>query len=163
LSPPLSSGVTISGNIDFNISCDESQTTLNAGMRMIVYRWSVKVGGIVSIILTSADTAECDNTRLAIAAAAPTSTVMDVGDRLVFKVEITNVGGAWGGNSVRTVTLKGDAASGSLGDTFANFADTLSFSADSNNGRAIVSELRLPEFLPRGVALLRRREEEVAR
>jgi len=143
-SPPLSSGVTISGNIDFNISCTESDVALNAGMRMIVYRWSVKVGGIVSTIITSADTVECANTRLAIAAAAPTSTVMDVGDRLVFKVEIRNVGGAWGGNSALSVTLKLDAASGSLGDTFANFANTLSFSADSNNGRAMISERRAP-------------------
>lgn len=142
--PPLSSGVTISGNIDFNISCDESAVALNAGMRMTVYRWSVKVGGIVSTILTSANTAECNNTRLAIAAAAPASTVMAVGDRLIFKVEITNVGGAWGGNSARTATLKINAASGSLGDTFANFADTLSFAADSNNGRAVISELRAP-------------------
>jgi len=69
---------------------------------------------------------------------------MDVGDRLVFKVEITNVGGAWGGDSVRTVTMSYNAASGVLGDTFANFADTLAFSADSNNGRAVISERRAP-------------------
>jgi len=140
-SPPLSAGVTISGNIDFNITCSESATATNAGMRMIVYRWSVKVGGVVSTIITSANTAECNGTRLAIAAAAPTSTVMDAGDRLVFLVEVTNVGGAWGGNSTRTVTMQADAASGSTGDTFANFANTLSFAADINNGRALVSRV----------------------
>ena len=162
---PLSAGVTISGNIDFNISCTESNNALNAGMRVIVYRWSKLLGGINATILTSASTGECDNTRLAIAAAAPTSTVMAVGDRLAFRVEITNVGGAWGGNSARTVTLKIEAASGSLGDTFANFADTISFSADSNNGRAMVSESR--ESNPFGFAFVPaawlRREEVLAR
>ena len=137
---PLSSGVTISGNIDFNISCNESATALNAGMRMTVYRWSALIGGIDATIITSANTTECNNTRLAIAAAAPTSTTLAAGDRLVFLVEVRNVGGAWGGNGSRTATLIVNAASGSLGDTFANFTETISFASDSNNGRTIISK-----------------------
>lgn len=143
-SPPLSTGLTISGNIDFNISCSESNAALNAGMRMIVYRWSVQVGGVVSTIITSADTTECSSgpvQRRAIAAAALTSTVMEAGDRLVFQVEVRNVGGSWGGNGSYTSTLQFNAAAGSTGDTFANFANTISFAADTNNGRAVVSRL----------------------
>lgn len=141
-SPPLSSGLTLSGNIDFNITCTESATATNAAMRMIVKRWDALYGGPVSTILTSADTLECGaagctSNRCAIAAAAPTSTTLNTGDRLMFIVEIRNVGGGWGGNGSRTVTLQIDAASGSAGDTFANFADTISFSADSNNAPAI--------------------------
>lgn len=135
-SDPLASGVTISGNIDFNISCSESSSALNAGMRMIVKRWNARTGGIAETVITSADTAECSGTRLAIAAAAPASTVFSAGDRLFFILEIRNVGGAWGGNSSRTVTMSLDAASGSTGDTFANFADTLTFSSDTNNNPA---------------------------
>lgn len=130
---PLSSGVTISGNIDFNISCSESATQLNAGMRIIVKRWDTRDGGIKETVITSADTLECNDTRRAIAAAAPTSTVFNAGDRLLFFVEVRNVGGGWGGNGSRTVALKMEGPDGTLGDTFANFADTLSFAADTNN------------------------------
>ncbi len=42
-----------------------------------------------------------------------------------------------GGN---TLTWDYDAT----GDTFANFANTLSFAADTNNGRAVISKRRTP-------------------
>lgn len=146
-SAPLSADVTISGNIDFNISCSESNASLNAGMRVLVYRWKASLGGISEQTMTSADTAECNDSRLAIAAAAPTSVAFKAGDRLAFKIEIRNVGGSWGGNSSRTVTLKINAAATVLGDSFANFADTLSFGADVNNGRAIISWIPFPVLL----------------
>jgi len=135
-SDPLAAGLTLAGNIDFSVTCSESSTTLNAGMRMIVKRWSASTGGIAETLMTGADSAECNGARLAVAAAAPTSTVFNSGDRLVLIVEIRNVGGGWGGNSSRTVTLSLDAASGATGDTFVNLADTLSFASDTNNAPA---------------------------
>lgn len=50
-----------------------------------------------------------------IAAAAPTSTAMAAGDRIVFVVEIRNVGGGWGGNGARSVELHYDGAAASDG------------------------------------------------
>ena len=132
-SPPLSSGLTLSGNIDFNCSCAESNNALNSGCRFIVKRWDASDGGIKETVMTSADTTECAGARIAIAAAAPTSTVFNTGDRVALIVEVRNVGGGWGGNGSRTTTLSYNAGSGSFGDTFVNFADTLSFAADTNN------------------------------
>jgi len=137
-SRPISSPVTISGNIDFQAGCNESSAALNAGYGVVLYKWSAREGGIVSTIMTSADSTECAGANIAIAAAAPTSTAMAVGDRIVFVYEIRNVGGAWGGNSTLTFSFVYGAATTVYGDTWANFADTISFSAETDNGRAII-------------------------
>jgi len=134
-SAPLSSGLTLSGNVDFNITCSESNNALNAGIRVSVYRWDVSTGGNRELVI-SGDTTECAGSRIAIAAAAPSSTVFNTGDRLWFVIEVINVGGSWGGNSSRTATFSCGAASGSSGDSFANFADTLSFASETNNNPA---------------------------
>lgn len=138
ISPPISSAVTISGNINYQAGCAESATQLNAGFRFVVKRWSRTKGGIDATVHTSANSAECGGANLAIAAATPTSTAFAVGDRIVIEVEVTNVGGAWGGNSARTFSLVYDAGAGVYGDSFANFVDNVSFAADSNNARALV-------------------------
>lgn len=143
ITPPISSGVTISGNINYSIGCAESATAMNLGYRFVVYRWSVANGGIVSTIHTSAATTEC-GTSLAlrtVAAAAPTSTAMSVGDRIAFVVQLQGAGGGFGGNGTRTATVGWDGAAASVRDTFANFANTISFSADTNNARPIVGSL----------------------
>lgn len=151
--PPLSSGVTIASNIDYSLTGSESAIQLNSGGRFVLYRWSAATGGIVSTIMTSATTSEFGTSasRNAITAAAPTSTAMAVGDRIVIRVETMNVG-SFGGNSSRTWSIQTDAASGSTGDTFVNFGDTLSFSADSNNApaRALSALLRRPGLNPFG-------------
>jgi len=134
ISPPISSAFTLSGNIDYSAKCAESATQLNAGFRFRVYRWSVTAGGIVSTIHTSADSTECPTSAgtLTIAAAAPTSTPMSAGDRIVVEVEVRAIG-SWGGNSTRTFSLYYEGA-----NSFANFADSFTFSADGNNARARV-------------------------
>lgn len=138
ISPPLSAAVTISGNINYQAGCAESSTSTNAGFRFVVYRWSQATGGIdATPIHTSATSTECAGANIAIAAAAPTSTAMAIGDRLVFAVQVMNVG-TWGGNGTRTVSLVYGAATGVYGDSFANFVDTISFGADTNNARAVV-------------------------
>lgn len=134
VTPPISSGVTISGNINYSAGCRESATALNAGFHFVVYKWSAADNSIASIVHTSANTTECGTTAAlrTIAAAAPTSTAFSVGDRIVITVEVRNVGGAWGGNSTRTSSLLYDGAAASTGDAFANFVDNISFSADTS-------------------------------
>lgn len=139
ISPPLSAGVTISGNINYQGGCLESATAMNAGFRIVVYRWSRAKGGIDATIMTSAASAECTTAaNQAIAAAAPSSTVMAVGDRLVFEVQVLASGGTWGGNGSRTFRFDYDAGAGAQGDAFANFVDTISFATDTNNARAVI-------------------------
>lgn len=137
ISPPLSAAVTIAGNINYQAGCAESNASTNAGFRFAVYRWSQASGGIAATIHTSATSTECAGANIAIAAAAPTSTAMAIGDRLVFDVQVMNVG-TWGGNGSRTVSLVYGAATGVYGDSFANFVDTILFSTDTNNARAVV-------------------------
>jgi hypothetical protein len=141
VTPPIASGFTLSGNIDYSIGCRESATQMNAGVGMVVYRYSKAAGGIVSTIHTSASSTECPTTAglRTIAAAAPASTTLAAGDRIVFVVEIRNAGGGWGGNSSRTIELHYNGAAASAGDTFANFADNFSFNADTNDGRVILT------------------------
>ena len=147
ISPPISTAVTISSNINYSAGCSESQAATNAGLRFVVYRWSATKGGIDATIHTSADSAECGTSLglVTIAAAAPTSTAMAVNDRLVIEVQVRTVG-TWGGNSTRTFTLGYDGASASTSDTFANFVDSLSFSADTNNARALIFSRRWDPF-----------------
>ena len=149
ISPPISTAVTVSGNINYQAGCAEGGsggTSENAGFRFVVSRWSATKGGIDATIHTSADSAECGGANLAIAAATPTSTAMAVGDRIVIEVQVRNVGGGWGGNSSRTFSLVYDAGAGVYGDTFANFADTVSFSADTDNARALIFSRRWDPF-----------------
>jgi hypothetical protein len=137
---PLASAVTISGNINYQAGCSESNTSTNAGFRFVVYRWSRAVGGINATVMTSATSSECAGANIAIAAAAPTSTNFAAGDRIVIVVQAMNVG-TWGGNNSRTISLVYDAASGVYGDTFANFADTITFASDTNNARPVISTI----------------------
>lgn len=139
LTPPISAAVTISGNIDYQVGCSHSSPSLNDAVHFVVYRWSR--GGLTSIIQTSADRVECNSANAAIAAAAPTSTSMLVDDRIAFRVEVSNVGGAWGGDSSRTHTLSIEAGGTNLGATWANFADTITFAADSWKPSGYVSSL----------------------
>jgi hypothetical protein len=137
--PPLSAPWTPSGDIDYQAGCAESNTSTNAGFRFKVMRWNVATGGIEPTpIDTSSTSLECNGSNRAIAAAAPDSTpAFAVGDRIIIIVETMNVG-TWGGNNSRTVSLVYGAASGVYGDTFVNFADTISFASDTNNARARV-------------------------
>jgi hypothetical protein len=142
LSPSISSAVTVSGNINYQAYCKESQNGSNFGFRFVVKRWSAAIGGMDATVQTSAASTECSTGGgvIAIAAAAPTSTSFAVGDRIAIYVELVQASGTptWGGNSTRTFTLIYDGTSGANGDTFANFTESISFSADANSGHAIV-------------------------
>ncbi len=138
VSPPLASSVDLTGNYDYQGKCKESSTSTNAGFRFVVYRWSRTLGGIDLTLDTSSDSTECGTSagNKTIAAHAPScgsSCNLAVGDRIVVEVQVRNVGGSWGGNSSRTFTLYLEGA-----NSFAHFAQTLSFSSDSNNARALV-------------------------
>jgi hypothetical protein len=152
---PLSSAVTISSNINYSVGCAESAIQLNLGYRFVLYRWSRLTGGIVSTIHTSAATTECGTTLAlrTIAAAAPTSTSMQIGDRIVIEIEALAVGGGWGGNSARTATVGYDGAAAGTRDTFVNFVNTLAFGTDTANGRAVIAGLfdYIKESLTRGL------------
>lgn len=133
-SSPISSQVTISGNIDYRVYCKESVSGPNFGVRFVIYRWSVAKGGIVSTLQTSSGTSECPTTigLMNIAAAAPTSTTFQVGDRIVIIAEAYDAGG-WGADGVITHSLAFDGLTAATGDTWVNFVDNISFSADSAN------------------------------
>jgi hypothetical protein len=151
ITPPIGSAFTLSGNIDYSCGCAESATALNAGFRFQVLRWRDDWGGIDTAPHTSADTTECPTTAAlrTIAAAAPTSTNFEAGDRIILRTQVRTVG-AWGGNSARTFSLLFDGAAGSTGDCFANFVDTITFDADTNNARPVLSHSRFFREILRG-------------
>jgi hypothetical protein len=152
ITAPVSGSVAITGNVDYSFGCGQSNAGLNSGVRLIVYRWSVKAGGIVSIIDTSADSVECTGTGLTLrtiaAAAVDTTPTLDVGDRIVVDARLINIG-TWGGNSNRTFNFGYDGIAAGTGDAFVNFATpTAAFSADSNNARRVISLLWDALFKP---------------
>jgi hypothetical protein len=135
MSPPLSSAVTISGNIDYNFWAKESQNGMNASIEFTILRWSLHDQGIVSTVQVAGFGAEMSTSIAAaktIAAAAPTSTAFAAGDRIVITVEIVNPPAlTLNQNGTRTVTLAYDGTSGASGDSYVNFADTFTFSSDA--------------------------------
>lgn len=133
ITAPLSAGFTIAGNITVVMSGAESAVQLNGGGDMLIYKWDGRRGGITSLIFDSATTTEWAGTscgRIAIAAAAPTSTTVVTGDRLVFIPRNQNVG-TWNGNGVRTSTICYNGAAAGANELSAAFTETLTFSADS--------------------------------
>jgi hypothetical protein len=140
VSAPLSAGVTISGTITPNLWGKESATQCNCGARYEVLRWSVANGGIVSSLGVSTDGGLTEwGTGSAVRTAptlTPTSTAVVAGDRIVIAI-YNDDGNGVTENSGRNWTLDYDGAStGSDGDTYLSFTETISFSADSNNARA---------------------------
>ena len=138
ISPPLSATWTPSGNINYQAGCNESASQLNLGIRFVVRRWSIAIGGIAETVDTSATSTECSGANKAIAAAGPDATpAFAVGDRIVIEIHAMNTA-SWGANGIRTASIVYGAGVGVYGDTFANFVDTISFATDTNNSRAVV-------------------------
>jgi hypothetical protein len=141
-SPPLSSGVTISGTITPNIWGLESNAACNCGLRYEVLRWSVAAGGIVSSLGISTDDGVTEWTTSATVRTAPTlsptSTAFVTSDRIVIVLYNDDANGTTEASG-RTFTIHVAAATGVDGDTYLSFTETISFSADSNNARAIPS------------------------
>lgn len=141
--PPLSAGLTLQGNVDYKVGLAESAAQLNGGYDVVLYHWKASVGGVVATINDSVTSGEPTTsvTGITIASAALTTTTLAVGDRIMIVPRVQNVG-TWGGNSTRTITLTWDAAAGNAREAFVNFSDAtadLTFSADSNNARPLLS------------------------
>jgi hypothetical protein len=147
VSAPLASGVTISGVITPNLWGLESNVACNCGARYEVLRWSVSAGGIVSSLGISTDDGVTEwGTSAAVRTAptlTPTSTAFVTGDRIVIVI-YNDDGNGYTEASGRTWTFDFDGATGVNGDTYLSFTETISFSADSNNGwpRPLTSRVR---------------------
>jgi hypothetical protein len=153
LSPPLSSGVTISGTITPNLWGLESAAQCNCGARYEVLRWSVAAGGIVSSLGISTDDGLTEwGTGAAVRTAptlTPTSTAFAAGDRIVIVIYNDDGSGVKQGSG-RNWTLDYDAGTGVDGDTYLSFTETISFSADANNARPLPMSSRaiIPTLSP---------------
>lgn len=132
VSNPLSSGVTISGTVTFNIWALESQTAANATITAELLRLNSS-GNVQSVI------ADCllNRTELTISSAAqnwtrtPTSTALSAGERLGLRVYIDDGNGVTmaSGRTV-TISINGPTASAS-GDSYVTVTENLSFNAET--------------------------------
>lgn len=157
ISAPLSSGITISGTVTPNLWGLESAAQCNCGTRYEVLRWSVGRGGIVSSLGISADGGMTEwGTSAAVRTAptlTPTSTAFATGDRLLIVIYNDDGNGVTEASG-RNWTLDYDGAtSGSDGDSYLSFTETLAFSADSNNAPAqpFTSQLLVPDLLENAI------------
>lgn len=139
VSSPLASGVTIAGTITPNIWGFESAVQCNCAFRYEVLRWAVAEGGIVSSLGISTDDGATEWGTTADVRTAPTltptSTDFVTGDRIVIVIYNDD------GNGVTEASGQSwmfdfDDATGVDGDTYFSFTETITFSADSNTGRA---------------------------
>lgn len=158
ITPPLSSGVTIAGTITPHIYCTESNTNTRASFRYEILHWSKATGGFITSLGISGDSgmAECPTsagaaiTSLTLTPAdawscaanchGQTWNVFAAGDRIaiVFYLDDASTGNMVSG---RTFSLRYNYTSGSpnYAQTDMSFTETLSFAADSANGRPIGS------------------------
>ena len=149
-SPISTASVTVSSSITFNFWGLESSTSANSAYRVQVLRWSVASGGIVSSVGITTDNGTPEWTGSATEKTAPaltpTSTGFVAGDRIVIVVYNDDGNGVTETASSRTMTVDYDGATGVDGDTYVNFTENLTFSADSNNApaKAPLAFLRSP-------------------
>jgi hypothetical protein len=138
ISAPLSSGVTISGTITADLWGLESNDACNCGFRYEVLRWSKASGGIVSSLGISANDGATEwGTTAAqrLPTLTPTSTAFVTGDRIVIVI-YNDDGNAVTEATGYTWTLDYDYLQGNDGGSYFAFAETFTFTADSNNAPA---------------------------
>jgi len=136
ITAPLSASVTLSGSITPNLWGLESAAQCNCGLRYQVLRWSA-AGGIDASLGVTADSSLSEwGTSAAVRTApslAPPSTAFAAGDRIVIVIYNDDASGVTQASG-RNWTLDYDGpTTGSDGDTYLSFAETLSFAADTNN------------------------------
>jgi hypothetical protein len=132
-SPPLASGITLSGNISAQGSCREEHANANFGLRYTIYRWTSR-GAITSQVATLVSP-ECSTTAglVTLSAVTPTSTNFSAGDRILVFVQVENQGGTWGANSNRYIDFHYNGLASATGDSYVTFTEDFSFSASTNN------------------------------
>jgi hypothetical protein len=127
MSKPLKTAVTISGSITFNIWAHESNAAANATLRVVLKRVNAK-SEIVSTIIDSTYGTELGTATAAKNwSATPTSTSMEVGDRIVGFVGTTDATGLTMASG-HTVTMNYNATtSGGTGDSYFTTTESLGF------------------------------------
>ncbi len=137
ISPPLSAGVTISGTMTFNIWARESSMAANAGGRVHVLKWGGGDGNIAELTGSPfSDGIEFGfsgaNANFNWTGAATGNNVFLVGDRIIVRYAITNVG-VMGGGATCNLGYDGPTAAADGDSSFAT-TETLSFAAEENTG-----------------------------
>jgi len=138
ITSPLSAGVTIQADNGPNPWGFESSVACNCGSRWELLRWSVATGGMTSFG-TSPDNGTVEwSTTPGVPGQSnivKISTTFVPGDRIVIVI-YNDDGNAVTEASGYTWTLDYDGPTGVDGDTYVNFTETITFSADSNNAPA---------------------------
>lgn len=123
--------VTISGNITANVRGKESATTANAGAGLVIEHYdstgTTLLGTILSdrtIPSTITEYTTSDAAK-ALAAVAPTSTVMAAGDWIKVTLKVRNVGTMSHAAGETVTNTYSGPTSGAAGDTSVTFVDTI--------------------------------------
>lgn len=138
VSPPLSGTVTIAGNVSAVTSGVESSASLNSGVRVDLWKFDARRGGLTVRIWTGNSGENNSGSCLtkSITASDATDTAMAVGDRFIIMPFVIAAGGSWGGNGSRQAGL----CYGSTGNNEFSVSvnESVTFSAD--NGAASYQE-----------------------
>lgn len=136
LSPSIDGDYTISGSITFNIRCEESAMTTNAGVRAILERVGPD-GFIVSTIVDSAQGLEVDTAEAAQNwSVTPTSTSVTKGDRIRLRILVNSYAGTLATGDTFAVYVAGPTAN-ATGDTYITLTETIGFLTAAPSGSVI--------------------------
>lgn len=146
ISSPLTSGLTISGTVTFNVWALESALTANSTVSVSLFRYTA--GAELGTAFASAAFGSELTTSIAVNnwTVAPTSTTFIAGDRIVAYINITPAGGTMG--SAKTVTVDyGGPTAAADGDTWFQFTEALTFDSEGEfiqDASASASAVALP-------------------
>lgn len=137
ISPPIATGFTMSGTMTFNIWARESAMAANAGGLVHVLKWG---GGDDNIVECTgspfSDGVEFGfsgaNTAFNWTGAVTGNNVFLVGDRIIVRYAITNVG-VMGGGATCNLGYDGPTAAAD-GDSYFQTTETISFAAEKASG-----------------------------
>lgn len=136
VSAPLAADVTISGDITFNIWMSEDVDATNAQVRCRVYKLSPDQSlqeGITEIVDSSKGSELPTGTAVQNWTATPTSTAFKKGDRIRVVILIDDAPSLTMAAGVCIMTF-GNPTDGADGDTWLEFAETLTFMSDTASG-----------------------------
>lgn len=137
--PPLQSGVTISGAFTLQIGCGQSHNNLNSGRSVNIYRWTPQKGITQAVHSWTPVTNDTNSTPECTGATpthqtvniTPTSSVtFNAGDRIIIDLLLTNSAGQTMGVASRTALTCWGGTVASNCRTYVLFNETFTFAAE---------------------------------
>lgn len=143
VSPPIQTQITISGTVTFNLWAKEANAANNATVRMELRQYTAGAEAGTAFAAASFGSELTTTIGSKNWTVTPTSTVFNPGDRIVAYIYIVNVGTMGAGSPGATVDYAGPT-SGSDGDSWFQFTETVAFKLEAEFIQAVTVQQASP-------------------